>query len=153
MVLKMVVSTGIKHLHIFGDLLLVIEWLQPNSPPKNIFLKPLYEDIYRLLSSFEEVNFHHIYKEHNIQAYQLSKKGLQFVEGTGEVWEVKKDIIKDWILYHFFTNYLALGKLYGLMRMLDKTKSHTFLFLCQKYIRRLSSLVLCINIFYESLSP
>ena len=47
------------------------------------------------LSIFEHVSFHHIYRERNEIVYQLSKLGLQLVEGTCKVWEVKNDIIKE----------------------------------------------------------
>ena len=70
-VLKLVASKGIKNLHIFGDSLLVIVWIQLKRPPKKILLRPIYEDICKVPNSFEYVTLHHIYSEQNVPIDQL----------------------------------------------------------------------------------
>ena len=58
-------------------------------------MRPIYEDICRVINTIEEVSFQHIYGDKNEQVDQLSKLGLQFFEDTSNVWEINKDSIKE----------------------------------------------------------
>ena len=59
--LKLSIPKAVAFIQIFWDLLLVIELPNAKIPPNNIFLKPLYEEICRMLATFDEVSFHHTY--------------------------------------------------------------------------------------------
>ena len=59
MVLKLAISKGVSFKHIFGDSLLVVDWLNEERYPKNIFLKPLFQETYRLLVVFDDVSLQH----------------------------------------------------------------------------------------------
>ena len=67
---------GVQKLQVVGDSEIVINWLSQRIPQRNIILKPIYEDISRLLSLFQAINFEHIYNERNQMDNQLSKNGL-----------------------------------------------------------------------------
>ena len=69
-------------LSIFGDSVLVIDWLKMKKSSKNILMKTLYEELIRLGSLFHDTTYHHIYKEINMLADQLSNMGVQVGEGT-----------------------------------------------------------------------
>ena len=49
----------------------------------------------RILLHFQEVIFKHIYYERNYLANQLSKQGLQYVEGIFLAWDINNDTIKE----------------------------------------------------------
>ena len=53
---------------------------------KNIFLVPLYDDINRLMDTFQHSFVHHVYCELNKEADLLSKKGLLLVNGSWHKW-------------------------------------------------------------------
>ena len=49
--LQLVIMKGVQKIQVFGESKLVIVWLQSRIPPRNIYLRPIYEDIDKLPSS------------------------------------------------------------------------------------------------------
>ena len=64
-------------------------------PPENILLKPLYEELSRIASNFQEINFQHIYRERNITTNQIPKIDLQVGDGIWNQWELSIDTISE----------------------------------------------------------
>jgi ribonuclease HI len=73
---------GVQNLQILGDSKLIIDWFRLKRPPKNSFLRLIYDEITHLLSLFSHINFVHIYQERNHVVDALSKMGLHLTEGT-----------------------------------------------------------------------
>jgi len=76
---------NVKELKILGDSLLVINWLSGKS---KIFAKNLTHRCLRIMEltkKFELLNYEHIFREHNMEAYILSKKGIGCSEGLLQV--------------------------------------------------------------------
>ena len=48
--LQLVIMKGVQKIQVFGKYKLVIVWLQLRIPPRNIYLRPIYEDIDKLPS-------------------------------------------------------------------------------------------------------
>ena len=82
----------IKELRIFGDSLLVIEWLQGKSAIKAFHLAYRCSKILALTKLFDQVQFEHIHREFNMEADYLSKKGLGCTEGSIQIEEIKDGI-------------------------------------------------------------
>ena len=82
------------HLRVFGDSLLVINWLNGSSL---IHAKNLVHHCYRvreLTTHFEQIHFQHIFRQHNMEADRLSKKGIGCPEGILQIEEIEDGYIK-----------------------------------------------------------
>ena len=74
---------GIPLAQVFGDSLVIINWAKGSaalSPPE---LVHWCRETKKLVSSFPELSFSHIYREHNMMADRLSKKALSLPQGKG----------------------------------------------------------------------
>ena len=65
------------------------------NPPKNIMLKPLYGELIKIGSLFQNKSYRHIYMERNVSINQFSKMGLQVGEGSWNLWEGVDDNINE----------------------------------------------------------
>jgi ribonuclease HI len=72
----------VKHIQIFGDSSLVINWMQGSSQIYNVQLKPIAEQLMEMSRAFEQFTFPHIYREHNEEADTLSKEGQGLAKGS-----------------------------------------------------------------------
>ena len=86
LVLELAFNLGIQKLHIFGDSLLIIEWMENEKNVHNISLWPLYDELMVLELSFQEMCFQHLYRERNGFADTLSKESLQLTPNNQETW-------------------------------------------------------------------
>jgi len=84
----------IKDLRIFGDSQLVIRWLQKKSAINAFSLAHRCSSIMDLIKSFENVSFEHIYREYNMEADILSKKGLGCPEGILQIEESVDGVLR-----------------------------------------------------------
>ena len=80
-------SKGVQKLQVMGDSQLVIDWFKHRISPRNIYLRPLYEEVKLLVGTFQQVIFYHIYKERNSGVDILSKDGLHIGFGLWHRWE------------------------------------------------------------------
>ena len=74
---------GIPLAHVFGDSQIIINWAKGStalSPPE---LVHWCRETRKLITSFRELSFSHIYQEHNKKADHLSKKALSLPQGKG----------------------------------------------------------------------
>ena len=78
---------GIPLSHVYGDSQVIINWVMGStalSPPD---LVHWCRETKKLISSFQDLSFTHIYWEHNRMADRLSKSTLSFPRGKGIVKE------------------------------------------------------------------
>ena len=94
-VLQLAFNLGIQNLHIFGDSLLVIEWMEKGKNVHNIFLWPLYDELMVIALSFQEICFQHLYRERNGVADTLSKESIQLTPSTWKMWHQVVKIMID----------------------------------------------------------
>jgi len=88
---------------VFGDSLLVINWLIGKS---SIHAKHLIHLCYRireLLSHFDQVHFQHVYRQYNLEADGLSKKGIGCPEGILLIEEIEGGLLKSTIRHNIFS--------------------------------------------------
>jgi ribonuclease HI len=88
-------------IQLFGDSLLVINWIHKSQRCHNIILSPLFKEVFIILASFDNYSFLHVYREHNREADSLSKEGLQMADGTWMIWE-DKDGSNFFCLHKYF---------------------------------------------------
>jgi ribonuclease HI len=86
--LMLVVEYGAIKLQVFGDSLMVINWMLGVCVVENFLLRPIYEELQRLKYLFTTLSFSHVYREHNIEADRLSKEGLLLEPGKWIIEEV-----------------------------------------------------------------
>ena len=80
MTMKLALHRKIKHIQVLGDSLLLIDCLNKKIQPKNIYLRPIIDDIISLMELFDKISIDHIFLEQNTQEDCLSKQGLQIEE-------------------------------------------------------------------------
>jgi ribonuclease HI len=82
LVLKLAQEFGVTQLQIFGDSMLVIKWMHKEISLGNFTLRPLYDEVHNLLTSFSYTSLSHIYRDMNNVADGLSKAGVGLDQGT-----------------------------------------------------------------------
>jgi ribonuclease HI len=75
--LHLATRLNIEVLQIFGDSIIVIDWLNSRGKLQVISLLGWKDRIRELQSTFRKINFNHTYREHNKEADLLSKAALQ----------------------------------------------------------------------------
>ena len=84
---------GIPLAQVFGDSQIIINWAKGStalSPPE---LVHWCMETKKLASSFQELSFTHIYREHNDIADRLSKKALSLPQGKGCFMEYVENLL------------------------------------------------------------
>jgi ribonuclease HI len=82
LVLRLAQEFGVSQIQIFGDSLLVIQWLCKETTLRNFTLQPLYDDVQLLMTTFSHISLSHIYRDKNMIVDGLSKDGLGLDRGT-----------------------------------------------------------------------
>jgi ribonuclease HI len=75
LLLTFVGEKGILNLQIFGDSMVVINWLRKTQMCHNINLTSILEEVFLITNIFTNMSFKHVYKERNATTYTLSKEG------------------------------------------------------------------------------
>ena len=83
------IERNCRQLQVYGDSMVVINWLNKTQKCRNASLDVLYEETCRSLSFFESISFKHVYREHNEEVDKLSKAGLNLQQGHWKILEVK----------------------------------------------------------------
>lgn len=92
--LQSAIDLSIKHLSVCGDSLLVVNQINKIYKVKNPTLAVLYEEVVKLKTHFDYIDFNHVYRKDNKRADQLSNLGLQCKDNT-EVETTIYDIVED----------------------------------------------------------
>jgi ribonuclease HI len=84
LVLMLAQENGVSQIQIYGDSLLVIQWMKGEFNLHNFTLQPLFHDILLLKSTFSHISFMHVYMDMNYEADKLSKDGVALENGILE---------------------------------------------------------------------
>ena len=93
---------GIPLAHVYGDSQVIINWAKGStalSPPELIHWC---RETKKLVTSFQDLSFSHIYREHNKTADRLSKKALSFPQGKGCFMEYIENLLVTKDYYQLF---------------------------------------------------
>ena len=69
--------------HVYGDSQIIINWAKGSTALSPSELVHWCRETKNLASSFQDLSFSHIYREHNKIADRLSKKALSLPQGKG----------------------------------------------------------------------
>ena len=83
------IERSCRQLQVFGDSMVVINWINITPKCRIDSLDALYEETIGSLSFFETISFTHVYRERNVEADKLSKKGLTLQWGEWKILEIK----------------------------------------------------------------
>ena len=89
-----------KHLHIFGDSQLVINWATGKYRIQNIKLAQILLEVHKLADLFKSVHFMHIYRERNTLADLLEKDGSNVLNGSWQISEHQADEFFDHVMFY-----------------------------------------------------
>jgi hypothetical protein len=91
---------GVKPIQIFGDSMLVINWIRKSQICHNIVLIPLLDEVFKNLDTFDSF-VQHVYRERNSEEYSLSKVGLNMDYGKWMIIGLKDDSQHEFYHGHF----------------------------------------------------
>ena len=92
------IESNCQNLQVFGDSLVVINWMNKIQRRRNTSLVALFEEVNRLLANFESLSLKHVYRERNMEADRLSKAGINLEWGTWKITEKKETEANEY--YH-----------------------------------------------------
>jgi ribonuclease HI len=75
-------------LQIFGDSMVVINWMRKTQKCHNIILASLLEEVFLITDIFTNLSFKHVYRERNGEADSLSKEGTSMAHGQWHIIEL-----------------------------------------------------------------
>ena len=78
---------GIPLSHVYGDSQVIINWVKGSTALSPTDLVHWCRETKKLISSFQDLSFTHIYREHNRMAGRLSKDALSFPQGKDSFME------------------------------------------------------------------
>ena len=94
--LKGAIELKITRLTVLGDSLLVINQVNGLFKVRSEMISELYEEVCLLKSQFEFIEFHHVYREYNKRADELSNLALQDLQNEKTCFEIH-ELDEDWI--------------------------------------------------------
>ena len=74
--LKHLIELNIKDIFIEGDAKIVLEQIKGNCKINSNIIKPLYNEVKKLIEKFDFINFEHIYRKYNNYADSLANQAL-----------------------------------------------------------------------------
>ena len=87
MLLTFAHKNGIQRIQIFGDLMVIINWINQTQWCHNIYLNPTLEEASQLKTTFNQISFTHIFRKQNKDV----DKCLKEVAGPFlPAWEIEK---------------------------------------------------------------
>lgn len=78
---------AITNLQIFGDSMMIINWIRKSQLCHNIRLLPLLEEVFIILGTYKNLSIRHVYRERNRAVDKLSKEGLLLDYGQWKIME------------------------------------------------------------------
>ena len=64
-------------------------------PLRNIYLRPIFEELIIIVFKFWEISFQHVFRQMNQIADHLSKDGILLGDGEWEKWKFQKETIME----------------------------------------------------------
>ena len=102
LLLCLAIERNCKNLQIFGDSVIVINWINKPQRCKNTSLDALVEEVRKLLANFDSLSLKHVYREQNMEANRLSKAGISLARGTWKIIEKRRQRSMSTIIGHFW---------------------------------------------------
>ena len=93
---------GIPLAHVYGDSQIIINWAKGSTALSSPELVHWCEETKKLATSFWDLSYTHIYREHNKTAGRLSKKALSFSQGK---WCMSKYVENLLVSHDYFQFY------------------------------------------------
>ena len=97
LLLLFVVEKECKIVHVFGDSLLIINWVNRVQRCHISCLVPIFEEVMRIITTFDSISFSHIYREHNQLVDRISKEASQLDYGR---WHINEQTAKGTFDYY-----------------------------------------------------
>ena len=70
-------ENGVQRIQIFGDSMVIINWINQTQRCHNIHLNPILEEATQLKTTFNQISFTHIFREQNKEADKCSKEAAR----------------------------------------------------------------------------
>ena len=86
------------HLQMFGDSIIVINWINKVQFCHSVFLNSILVETQRLLEELDTFSCRHVYREQNVEVHQLSKLGLTLPHGQWKILEQNNENFHEY--YH-----------------------------------------------------
>ena len=96
------IEINYRNLQIFGDSLVVINWINKTQRCINTSLDALVEEFSRLFANFDSLSLKHVYREQNMEVDRLSKEGISLTWGTWKIIEKRRTRYMNTIISHFW---------------------------------------------------
>jgi ribonuclease HI len=93
LLLTFVGEKGINNLQLFGDSMVIINWIRKIQKCHNIRLQPLLAEVFIILDTYTNFSIRHVYRERNEDVDKLSKEGLLLVHGQWHILETRDGTI------------------------------------------------------------
>ena len=87
LLLILALDKQLSNIQVFGDSLLVINWITGKFRIHNLQLAQILQEVIRLLNLFEQADFKHIYRERNASADSLANDGGKVLDGYWHISE------------------------------------------------------------------
>ena len=98
LLLILALDKQITKIQVFGDSLLVINWITGKFRMHNLQLALILQEVNRFFDFFEQEDFKHIYRERNALADKLANDGGKVLDGY---WHISEFNGKTWFLPGF----------------------------------------------------
>jgi ribonuclease HI len=92
LLLKGALDRNVKHIQIFDDSSLVINWMNGSGQLHNVLFRPVGDLLQEVSTSFVRIYFTDVSRKLNEKADKLSKEGQQMLEGSMAVGGVKDGV-------------------------------------------------------------
>ena len=86
MLLLFGVEKGCRALQVFGDSMIVINWVTIAQRCHITILEPILEEVLNLKTHFDSVSIHHVYRECNHLVDAIPRKWCNKSKGSGRWW-------------------------------------------------------------------
>lgn len=83
MLLSFAIEKGCRSLQVFWDSMVVINWIIEEQRCHNVMLLPILEEPMDLKFYFDNIYFHHVFKERNGLVDQYFKEAAEHSQGGG----------------------------------------------------------------------
>ena len=87
-----------RRIQIFGDSLVILNWVNKVQRRRNISLITLFEEVNKLMENFDYITCCHVYREINTDVDRLSKNGLTMEHGPWKFLETRDAEVHEF--YH-----------------------------------------------------
>ena len=91
MLLLLAHEKGVQKLQIFGDSMIIINWINQTQRCHNIHLTPILKEAAQLKSTFNQISFSHIFREQNQEVDTCSKEVSSPLQHGWEIEEFGPD--------------------------------------------------------------